>query len=549
MSFTRLIYMPKTIVIIFVLFSLTVFGQDCKTVRQQLESLNPHWKTTELDNPILLEKIELRGDVELIQMHLRLVIQKMKLQDISELSCTQKLNRKQCIDILEKYEAVGVFPKNLYHESRTPYFIDNFGTACAVGQLMINTGKNEFANLISKTNNNVYIRDLDSPELLDWADKNGLTMHEVMLIQPSYANGCSIDINTYLIQPSCNNSADGHVYFKNATGEPPYSIQFSESCSTNGWGTGITSGIYSMTVTDNDGNVTVQSETLVAPVVVIDSFTVVDDVCSNWCDASIEVYASATNSIAGYTFSNQAMQTSNTITGLCVGAQSFFLEDINGCTTYTEHVNINGPQTSSTWPYMSICFGDSVLVNGNYLLEQGIYTDTLISFTGCDSVVETTIEVVLIDTILTRVGDTLFAPVGMDAYQWYDCNSTTSMLGANANYYLAQVTGDYSVEILNQQCMETSSCYRVNVNVGIEAIEKDNFSTYPNPAKNVLSIEFEQFDEYRMVQLMDIKGQVLLNNSAQDLLLEIDMSRINSGIYFLHVETNSDISVVKIVRQ
>lgn len=42
---------------------------------------------------------------------------------------------------------------------------------------------------------------------------------------------------------------------------------------------------------------------------------------------------------------------------------------------------------------LQICGGDSTLVNGRYLKEQGIYTDTLSGYLGCDSMVITNLTV------------------------------------------------------------------------------------------------------------------------------------------------------------
>lgn len=57
----------------------------------------------------------------------------------------------------------------------------------------------------------------------------------------------------------------------------------------------------------------------------------------------------------------------------------------------TTILSIIAPTSSSQ--NVSICDGDSILIHGSYLRNQGVYSDTLISqISGCDSIVETTLS-------------------------------------------------------------------------------------------------------------------------------------------------------------
>lgn len=176
----------KTInLIIFVLLSLYINAQT-PTVREQLEELNANWKEVNPSNDILTQRIPLRNDVELIQMHLSLVEHYLRNNPPASLNPEQQMKRNACLDILNVYWNQGRFPKNTGHKERTPYFIDYQGTACAVGQLVIETGFKPFADRISKENNFAYIRDLNYPELHLWAEQYGFTMDELAWIQPAY---------------------------------------------------------------------------------------------------------------------------------------------------------------------------------------------------------------------------------------------------------------------------------------------------------------------------------------------------------------------------
>ena len=44
------------------------------------------------------------------------------------MTATQIYNRNHFLDILKEYAASGVFPKNIYHQNRQPYFVDHLET-------------------------------------------------------------------------------------------------------------------------------------------------------------------------------------------------------------------------------------------------------------------------------------------------------------------------------------------------------------------------------------------------------------------------------------
>lgn len=89
---------------------------------------------------------------------------------------------------LDQYRRHGVFPHNhVVSDRRTNVFIDEHDTHCAVGYLMAKTGAGDLARRIAETANLARIADLAAdPELRDWLDRNGLSVLEAAMIQPTY---------------------------------------------------------------------------------------------------------------------------------------------------------------------------------------------------------------------------------------------------------------------------------------------------------------------------------------------------------------------------
>lgn len=89
---------------------------------------------------------------------------------------------------LHEYAARGVFPKNKdFPDRHVPYFVDEAGTACAVGHLMRLDGQESLVESIASSTNHIRIENVHGGPLLDWIRESGLTRVECALIQPSYA--------------------------------------------------------------------------------------------------------------------------------------------------------------------------------------------------------------------------------------------------------------------------------------------------------------------------------------------------------------------------
>jgi hypothetical protein len=139
-----------------------------------------------------------------IQSRLQLIDNLLRARDVSKWSPELQSARKKNLDILSAYWKKGEFPKNTdskYRNVRMPYFIDKFGTPCAVGHLIIESGHRALAERIAKLDNNVYADQISDPEFFEWAKKSGLESEELTLIQPSYHTEC-------IAGPDCPRCAD-----------------------------------------------------------------------------------------------------------------------------------------------------------------------------------------------------------------------------------------------------------------------------------------------------------------------------------------------------
>lgn len=127
------------------------------------------------------------GEQLRIHTHLSYVEQRLRAADCSELTDEQLIARKTVLDHLRVYADRGQFPLNTaYRNERRPCFIDEAGTICAVGYLVEQTAGRDVAEQINDVHQYDVIADMQLPQLAEWADRNGLTLRECAMIQPTY---------------------------------------------------------------------------------------------------------------------------------------------------------------------------------------------------------------------------------------------------------------------------------------------------------------------------------------------------------------------------
>lgn len=151
---------------------------------RHLQEVNKNWSNI---NPATYqEQIQFATDADRIQRHLQEVEKVLRQKETHHLGIENKRNRLKMLDVLHAYSSVGNFPINTFHSARQPYFIDLFGTHCAVGYLVKESGFPEISLAIAKTQNFAYVPEIQSKELIQWSIDFGFSLEELALIQPTY---------------------------------------------------------------------------------------------------------------------------------------------------------------------------------------------------------------------------------------------------------------------------------------------------------------------------------------------------------------------------
>jgi predicted dienelactone hydrolase len=192
-----------------------------------------------------------------------------------------------------------------------------------------------------------------------------------------------------------------------------------------------------------------------------------------------------------------------------------------------------------------ICNGDIyTFPDGTTSSSATTHSSILTSSTGCDSIVETTLNITNLDAGVTNNNGQLEANQTGASYQWIDCSTMNLINGETGQALIPTTSGNYAVEITENGCIEISDCYEVQVS-GLESLkDKVEIEIYPNPSNGFITIHSPLQGE---IQIIDMTGKLVreihLENGTKNILLDAD-----SGVYtWRFVIKKGDVSFGRLV--
>jgi MORN repeat variant len=96
--------------------------------------------------------------------------------------------RAEILGYFDEYIAKGTTPQNAHLPWRTPVFIDDHGTICAVGYLIERSAGRPLAEKIARDHRYNVLEDIAAamPAVRAWVESSGLTLDELASVQPGY---------------------------------------------------------------------------------------------------------------------------------------------------------------------------------------------------------------------------------------------------------------------------------------------------------------------------------------------------------------------------
>jgi hypothetical protein len=139
------------------------------------------------------------------------------------------------------------------------------------------------------------------------------------------------------------------------------------------------------------------------------------------------------------------------------------------------------------------------------------------------------------------VGIHLESSVGQN-YQWYFNGNT--IVGATNQTYSPLQSGYYSVLVTDSNgCLaQSQEFYFAVTNLNQKLVAYD-LKVIPNPAQQSISIVSNKF--ISNISIVDMAGRMVIQSAENK---NIDVSFLNSGIYFLQANSNNEIIRTKFVK-
>ena len=182
--------------------------------------------------------------------------------------------------------------------------------------------------------------------------------------------------------------------------------------------------------------------------------------------------------------------------------------------------------------------------NGITYTQSGVYNQVLTSSNGCDSIITLDLNVKQVDTSINNFNPSFYANAVLNAsYQWLDCNDSFALIvGEIGQGFTALENGSYAVEVSQNGCVDTSSCYIVSDIVSIGTVPKNILPVlFPNPNSGIFKIDFNQIYPEVKILIKSISGQIIYSEKFINSSNEIFFIDAESGIYFVDLcfgETN-----------
>lgn len=137
------------------------------------------------------------------------------------------------------------------------------------------------------------------------------------------------------------------------------------------------------------------------------------------------------------------------------------------------------------------------------------------------------------------------------SYQWY---KNDAVLDGETNQQLSfamSQTGDYYCAV-NYATLPDLTLYSETITIGTVGIEKPETGVskvYPNPARDFVKIEAEKaFAPHALLQLKNMAGATLLEKNIEgQAQIELQLSTLPKGIYFLQINNNGQTFVQKLI--
>lgn len=304
---------------------------------------------------------------------------------------------------------------------------------------------------------------------------------------------------------SCNGGSNGSIFLTPSGGVLPYTFEWNDGVKTKDR-TGLTQGVYTVTIKDVNGCTGVTSVTITEPTALVATAgTITNVACNGSATGSATVNVTGGTGSYTYGWNTTPVQTGMTATGLAAGTYTVTVKDANSCSvtyafTITEAQAVTAPTGASTQTFDA---GDTLsvlVVNGQNIKWYSTAADA-----------NNHVNALPISTIIVN----------------------------NTTYYATQTIGgcESKASLPVRAWSEVLNVSDLN--------GKDKIQIYPNPVKE--SMYFNGDVKISKVVIMSIDGKRVFEKSLNG-ERKLNIHTLIQGAYLIKIFTDNGVQTIKFIK-
>ncbi len=240
------------------------------------------------------------------------------------------------------------------------------------------------------------------------------------------------------------------------------------------------------------------------------------------------------------------------LTYTITGSYDTTLVSSTGCDSIvTLNLTVNNGSLGPT-DNISVCDSYFWPVDGNTYTSSGSFSSVLSNATGCDSTVFLNLTINTVDVAIDYLDEiTLNVGASGATYQWLDCDDNFSSITGETNQsYVSTSNGSYACEVTAGGCTDTTACLIVSQLGVMENNFGNELSIFPNPTFGKVTIEFGTSYDMVHAVLFNLQGQVIAtkeitNSESMEFLIEGA-----PGFYMIELNTfEGEKAVMKVLKE
>lgn len=311
-------------------------------------------------------------------------------------------------------------------------------------------------------------------------------------------------------------------------GTLPYSYQWTTGATTAGI-TGLAAGVYTVTVTDQNGCTFIKTVQITQPTVVVN--------CASYqwtfpwassVDNALGIFTQVSNSIDHFNWTRQsgATPTANTGPNAAYHGSHYW---------YTKASGGNAPNKSAMLKTMH-CLRLNQLNNPVFEFYYHMYGNQM----GSLSVQVSTDNEVTWTTIWTISGN--------QGNQWQ--KATVNLLPHRTDFTRLRIVGITGTGVASDMAIDALYIGEAGTNQFIpsdEMVEAPGMAVFPNPSASMFTLQMDETEWCEQIDVYNPTGQLIFTQNTYAQLVTIDLSGQTPGTYYLRVRNGEQIRMVRLL--